>query len=261
MKALAERYGHIYTAVCLVTGKVYVGQTVQSVEARWKKHTDAVRSGSALPFHRALRKYGAESFQFGVVEECFSLAALNEAEARWIAELGAFGPGGYNCTTGGEGFTVSANTKKRMSEARKGKPTSERGAGNPFYGKKHTPEVIAQMKAKLGERFSGEGNPFHGRTHSLATRKRLSEAHRGRPMHENTRAGIRRANLGNQYTKGRPLSITHKEKLSQLTVEGVQYIRRNPEGLSRPQLAEKLGVTYSVVRYAQVGRTWKEVVV
>jgi hypothetical protein len=49
------------------------------------------------------------------------------------------------------------------------------------------------------------------------------------------------------------------EDSSQLTVAGVQYIRRNPDTLSRPELAAKLGVTYTVVRYAQEGRTWKDV--
>jgi len=269
MRALPDTYGSIYAAICLITGKVYVGQTTRGVARRLRGHGDAARTGSSLPFHRALRKYGQENFQFEVVEHCASLEDLNAAETRWIAELGAFGRGGYNCTTGGEGFEMGVATRKRMSEARIGKPTSKahkdalrvamRGSGNPFYGKKHKPETVSRMKAKLSVLFSGEGNPFFGRTHSEATRKHLSAANRGRPMHENTRAGIQKANLGNQYTKGRKLSISHKEKLSQLTVAGVQYIRRNPEGLSRPALAAKLGVTYTVVRCVQDGRTWKDV--
>ena len=46
---------------------------------------------------------------------------------------------------------------------------------------------------------------------------------------------------------------------AKLTNEQVLYIRENPDGLTGRQLAKKLEVTDSVVRYAQLGKTYKNV--
>lgn len=67
----------------------------------------------------------------------------------------------------------------------------QRGAANPFYGRRHSQETIAQDKArsaalwrepcyraavirKLSERFSGSKNPFAGKKHTLDARQRMS---------------------------------------------------------------------------------------
>jgi len=269
MRALEKEnkpYGVIYCATCSVSGKRYVGQTIQPLEKRIKGHVDAVREGSEVPFHRALRKYTRTAFEFVVLEECASLEALNEAESRWISELGTLGPRGYNCTEGGEGYEVSAETRRRMSAACLGKPRSDahrravsratKGEKNPFYGRSHTPEALESARAKLSARFSGEGNPFYGRTHTAEVRGQLAARMRGTRMSSENKEALRRANLGNQHTKGRRLSVAHREKLSPLTLEDVRYIRRNPEKLSRRALAERLGVSLNSVRFVQVGRTW-----
>ena len=47
------------------------------------------------------------------------------------------------------------------------KKASERvGSRNSFYGKRHKPDTIEQMKEKLRQRFSGSGNPFYGKKHT-----------------------------------------------------------------------------------------------
>lgn len=262
-------HGRIYCATCRVNGKRYVGQTVQVLAKRVKGHLDAVGSGSQLPFHRALRKHGRASFEIRTIAECTSVEALNEAEVHWIKKLGTFGPGGYNCTTGGEGFEVSEETKRRMSLACLGKPRSEahrqavsaatKGENNPFYGRKHDPETVERVKKKLRAKFSGKGNPFYGKTHTPEVKAEASARMRGKKMLPQTRKAIAKANKGNQYTKGRKLSVAHREKLSPLTLEGVRYIRCNPDQLSRSQLAEKLGASYNSIRFVQTGRTWKGV--
>jgi group I intron endonuclease len=261
--------GLIYAITCKMTGKVYVGQTVQPLKKRIKGHLDAVCNGSRLPLHRAIRKYGWNAFEVAVLERCPSLPMLNAAESRWIAELGAFGPRGYNCTTGGEGFRVSEETRNRIAHVHKGKALSEahraaiaaamHGAGNPFFGRKHKQKTIDRMKSKLSLRFTGGGNPFFGKRHTQDAIERMASARRGTRMHPNTRAGIAHANLGNQYTKGRRIPIEQKQKYSKLTVESVHLIRSNPKGLSKPALAKNLNVHLSSVYNVLSGRTWKEV--
>lgn len=48
------------------------------------------------------------------------------------------------------------------------------GPDNPFFGKKHSPEVADKIKANKPTQ-SGELNPFYGKNHSASTRQRLSE--------------------------------------------------------------------------------------
>jgi group I intron endonuclease len=265
----ATTIGIIYLLTCQKTGKTYVGQTTRGIKSRIKGHLDQMRHGSQLPIHRALRKYGYENFEVRVLEECLSVDSLNEAESRWIATYGSFGPSGYNCTSGGEGYAVSDETREKVSRARSGKAMSEdtkgkirkatTGIRNHFYGRRHKPESIAQMKPKLSKRFSGEGNPFYGQKHSEESLSKMSVGRRGQPMHPNTREGIRQANLSNQYTKGNVLTISHREKLSKLKIEDVRYIRSNPDNLTRAVLATKFGVSWRVVYDVSKYQTWKEV--
>jgi group I intron endonuclease len=58
--------GHIYCVTCLLTGKLYFGQTVTPIGDRWVRHLSSSKKGSNHKFHRAIRKYGAENF---IVEE------------------------------------------------------------------------------------------------------------------------------------------------------------------------------------------------
>ena len=37
--------GHIYCICCLANGKLYIGQTVKSIEKRFKEHKQAAKRG------------------------------------------------------------------------------------------------------------------------------------------------------------------------------------------------------------------------
>lgn len=244
--------GVIYCAKCKISNKIYIGQTTQKLKYRINDHIYMANNGSKLPFHRAIRKYGIENFEITVVEECFSIDDLNQAECNWIKTANCISPNGYNCTTGGEHPVMNEETRKKISNATKGE-------NNPFYGRTHTEESINKMKEELSRQFSGEGNPFYGKNHTEETKKKLSECFRGTKMHTNTREGIKKANLGNQYTKGRKLSLEHKEKLSKLKLDEVKYIKENPDNLSRKELAEKFNVTALIINNILSGRTWRDV--
>jgi len=98
---------------------------------------------------------------------------------------------------------ISKETKKRMSQAKKGKKLSKEhsrkialgntgkkrtpevkkkmsegkmGEKNPFYGKKHTPE----SKKKISEHTTGEKNPFYGKQHTEESKIKQSEKMQGR---------------------------------------------------------------------------------
>ena len=89
-------------------GKLYVGQTINTIEYRWNKHIEETYGGnkSNSLLHRAIIKYGASSFGICAIEECAD-TKLNERERYYIKEYDTYytHDKGYNLTWGGEGVT------------------------------------------------------------------------------------------------------------------------------------------------------------
>ena len=105
----------IYKITNLFNGKSYIGQAVD-IKRRWTEH----KSHSFLPdhisynyaIHRAIRKYGIESFSFEVLEEC-SESTLNEREIFWIVKFNTQQEG-YNMTSGGD--STANNWDRRVEQ-------------------------------------------------------------------------------------------------------------------------------------------------
>lgn len=263
-------FGRIYCVTSKTSGKRYVGQTINAIESRLGGHVcSALRQGSELPFHRAIRLYGIDDFEVTLLEECDSIDNLNSAEVKWIAEFNTLAPNGYNCTTGGDGFVMSEDTKFRISQSRVGMKLSKEhcqhiseamiGERNPFWGHQHRLATVENIIEKC-QQYIGDKNHFYGKKHTSESRAKMSKSLRGKKMHPSTREAIRKANTGNTYTKGRKLTVSHREKLSVLTVDDVLYVKRNPDKLSTSELAKKLGVKYHHVYCVKTGKTWDDIV-
>lgn len=70
------------------------------------------------------------------------------------------------------GHTVSENSKKKMSDAKKGKYTGEKCHR---YGKHLSEEAKQKISIKNKENFSGEKNPFYGIRHTDKTKEKISK--------------------------------------------------------------------------------------
>lgn len=101
--------GYIYKCTCLVTNKVYIGQTL-NYEVRWKDHIKNSKWENGplydCKFYRALRKY-KDSFKWEVIQ-CLDFVnrstlekMLNKLEGYYIQYYDSF-KNGYNSTLGGE---------------------------------------------------------------------------------------------------------------------------------------------------------------
>jgi group I intron endonuclease len=84
-----------------LNGKVYVGQS-KNVITRRVQHERGDTSNSRR-FHNAMQKYGAQGFDWVVLEYC-NTDQLNEREAYWVQQLDSLHPNGYNLTSGGGAF-------------------------------------------------------------------------------------------------------------------------------------------------------------
>lgn len=95
--------GIIYKITNLVNKKIYIGQTVRTLEQRWSehKHTALKEDKTTYPLYNAMRKYGIKSFTIELIEECDN-SILNDREQYWISYFNSHGNNGYNATDGGE---------------------------------------------------------------------------------------------------------------------------------------------------------------
>lgn len=97
--------GYIYKITNKVNGKVYIGQTIHTIEWRWNTHLLSAynnRMGDHnVLFHRAIRKYGIDAFEVEQIEKCNN-SILSEREKYWIKKYDSYA-NGYNLTIGGEG--------------------------------------------------------------------------------------------------------------------------------------------------------------
>jgi group I intron endonuclease len=100
---------YIYKIVNKINDKVYVGQTTDTLENRFKAHiTESLRSRSKnRPLYKAFYKYGIENFYIEALEVLpADTDILQQQEIYWIAKYksycGDVDSWGYNATRGGD---------------------------------------------------------------------------------------------------------------------------------------------------------------
>lgn len=163
-------------------GKKYIGQAL-NFKKRHKQHIQSSKNQNDVGYnyavHRAFRKYGIENIKIMILEDNVSKEKLNELEKKYILQYNSFGKNGYNMTSGGDGapghkcpdelklklsrerkgkhHDVSAETCKKISEAKKGKP----GRKKTEEEKKKISSNNARARAKKAT-FENSGE-YHGK--------------------------------------------------------------------------------------------------
>lgn len=138
----------VYKITNKINGKSYIGQTVRSLEERFRSHC-ADNSG-CLAIKAAIDKYGRENFVIETLFKAESLEELNDKEAKFINDFNTLAPNGYNLKIGGNSPRFSDESRKRMSKSRKAYKQSEEsirkgaitrsGEGNWAFGKRFDEE-------------------------------------------------------------------------------------------------------------------------
>lgn len=94
-------------------GKVYIGQTTQTLKKRTKSHLKPTEGCVSL--NRAIQKY--KEFKVSVLEENLTIGQLNSFEAYYIKLFNSNAEDGYNLMSGGRNSKPSDETRKKLSEA------------------------------------------------------------------------------------------------------------------------------------------------
>ena len=148
------------------SGKSYIGKTKRPLSKRIIDHKSDAKTRCRYCINKTIKKYGFENFDVEILYQGTHMINENSAEQYFIRYYNSKVPFGYNLTDGGEGGKGNKYwLNKSFTNAHKKKISdSIRGSKNPFYGRKHSEETKMKMR----------------RTMSEETKKKLSEANKGR---------------------------------------------------------------------------------
>ena len=180
---------YVYMHVNKINQKKYIGLTSKTPSERWGKNGSGYKYNKQPAFNRAIEKYGWDNFEHIILFEGLSEDEACKKEIEYIEKYKTQDPEfGYNIQPGGQlgnqGLKFSNETKRKLSDAHKGKELSE----------EH--------------------------------KKKISDSMMGRKPPDKTEDGIRRLR---EFNTGKALSEETKRKISQ-TLTG---IKRSPETLQK----------------------------
>ena len=95
----------VYKITNKVNNKIYIGLTNKSLQKRWKAHCNSAFSkNDPYVFHKAIRKYGEDSFKKEILESDLTEDDAKEKEIFYIKKFNSYylNGHGYNMTYGGE---------------------------------------------------------------------------------------------------------------------------------------------------------------
>ena len=194
----------IYKITNKLNGKIYIGQ-------HQTDNLDDGYMGSGLAIQKAIKKYGKENFTKEVLFDVDDWELMDFIEELIVDEDFVKREDTYNMAIGGSSgvgrMPKSEETKRKLSEARKGKPSPKKGKPSPLKGRKR------------------EGFHFH---FSEEQKRKMSESRKGRVVSEEARRKISAAKKGKKRTiteawkhnlskamTGRKFSEEHRRKLSE----------------------------------------------
>lgn len=142
--------GYIYMITNIITNMSYIGQTINSLEERWKHHV--YLNSNCIYLSSAIQKYGKENFKFRLICITFD-DALDRMESDYIKRYNTIVPNGYNIREGGNGTRHHVETRIKISDSLKkyNKEIGTKRHSNGCVGKKLTDE----HKTKIGNAIKG----------------------------------------------------------------------------------------------------------
>ena len=153
--------------------RYYIGSSV-NIRKRWWAHKYHLRKNMhhSPILQNYVNKYGIECMIFEVIEFC-SKADLQIREQYYLTELKPI-LNSFPTVTVPHGCKCSEETKRKISEKNKGKPSHNKGKPSPLLGSHHTDE----------------------------TKKKISTANKGKIVTQETRDKISAGHIGKKMPNG-----------------------------------------------------------
>lgn len=160
MSNIYKEFG-IYRITNKINGKTYVGKTSKSFGDRWDCHKTQLNGGYHDNKHlqRAWFKYGANSFEFCIIESVNDASLLNDMEIKYINHYRNIGLC-YNIKDGGDGgfllgSHLSEDAKQRIGEKNRINMTGKKVSDE-------TRKKMSESQKKRYESWTKEDRILHG---------------------------------------------------------------------------------------------------
>ncbi len=165
---MVNKVYRIYKCTNQINGKIYIGFTHKSLSKRIIEHKFSAKKDSNYLLHKAIRKYGIDSFNWECLYESFDKNfVLSTMENYFIMENNSyFETGyGYNMIFGGQGGML---------------------------GKKHTEQTKDKLKLARNKRVV---EPMLGKTHKESSKEKMSLAKLGKKKDDSYKEMCSKRNL------------------------------------------------------------------
>jgi group I intron endonuclease len=165
----------IYRITNKLNNKIYIGQTIYTLDIRWKKHLWNVKHRKNVYLYNAINHYGPENFLIEEIEKCTNINELNQRETYWIqyykSNQKEFG---YNMTTGGDNRTLNPELVAKIAKTRRDK--------NQHLSVEHKQAISNFNKGKILSKITRQkiSTALIGKKVSDETRKKISDAQKGK---------------------------------------------------------------------------------
>lgn len=168
-----DSYWSVYMHTNKANGKKYVGITSKDPKRRWGNNGSGYRKNQY--FWRSIQKYGWDNFEHEILFTNVTKGFACFAERCLVACHKTDDPlYGYNLTSGGDkGCTYSEESRRKISEARKGKYTGE---NSPMFG--ISPKERMDEKTYQQWLYKQQTNKPRGKDHPMygvSMRERMDE--------------------------------------------------------------------------------------
>lgn len=140
--------------------KVYIGQTCQPLNIRWRKNGTGYQGSTK--FWHAIQKYGWDNFEHKIIAKNLTKEQANELEKAMIKFYNSTDNDyGYNIQSGGNDHSMTQETKDKISQTKLSQHN----------------HISMEQRQQMQKLYKGEGNPFFGKKHTEETRKKMSQNH------------------------------------------------------------------------------------
>ena len=247
-----EPQGIIYKIDCEVSGKSYIGKTIQSLKRRIQQHRESKSYCRALS--QAIREHGWDNFKVSTIWEG-NASKLGEMERKLISEHGTIEPGGYNIREGcGRSERVSDTSRKLMIEKQR-EISKRRGGllGNVVKNGINKDGTVTSWSINVArDGTSHRVGPFKTKEEAIEVQKKFTEDPDGFEIPPPKRVGNGKAD-GIYYRKDRDKwrvlpCINGKNislgvyKTEEEAKEALERYKKEPENFVKP--CDNRGVTF-----------------
>ena len=216
----------IYAITNTVTGKIYIGSTVD-FEHRWGRHRDDLRLGHhhSPRLQRSWDRYKEDNFNFMICEYVEDIEQLIDREQYWL-DFHRMYVDVYNMVLVVDRSIMSEEIKHSIGKAHMGKTLSEEHRRKISDG--NMGKIVSKgTRRRMGKARKGALNAMWGRIFTSEHRRKIGETSKGNQYalgYKHTKEARRKMSKQNRG-KGNPMYGKHHTEES---------IRKNSEAHAKP---------------------------